>query len=104
MLNTILSSTNTYAEWITIWIPIVRMILVCLIALCAITIIVLVLWQDSNAEGGTNVISGSYESFYSRNKGSSREGRLKTVMIISSALIAVVSILFFITYLIYPAA
>jgi len=71
--------------------------------IASITIIIICLATESNAEGGTNAITGnSYESFYSQNKSSTREGRLKRLLIIASIICGVCAILYFVTLLIYP--
>ena len=84
MLNLLLDEIQSYPKWMTDSFPIIRIVLMCLIALFAIAIIVIVMTMETNAEGGTNVISGQSESFYSRNQGSSKEGRLKKVNLVST--------------------
>lgn len=101
MLNLLLS--ETYASWITTSMPILRSIFVIIMLLTSLTVIIICLATDSNAEGGTNVITGnSYESFYSQNKKSTREGRLKRLLIISSIICGFCAIMYFVTLLIYP--
>ena len=101
MLNLLLDTTRS--PWITTTMPILRSIFVILMLVCAVTVIIICLATESNAEGGTNVITGnSYESFYSQNKGSTREGRLKKLLIISSIITGVCAVLYFVTILIYP--
>jgi len=101
MLNLLLA--ETYAPWITTSMPILRSIFVILMLIASITIIIICLATESNAEGGTNAITGnSYESFYSQNKSSTREGRLKRLLIIASIICGVCAILYFVTLLIYP--
>ncbi len=101
MLNLLLDTTRS--PWITTSMPILRSIFVILMLVCAVTVIIICLATESNAEGGTNVITGnSYESFYSQNKGSTREGRLKKLLIISSIITGVCAVLYFVTILIYP--
>lgn len=94
---------TTLPNWVTTLLPILRSVFVVLMLIAAVTIIIICMATESNAEGGQNVITGnSYESFYSQNKGSTREGRLKRLLIISSVLTAVCAILYFVTLLIYP--
>ena len=83
--------------------PVIRIVLMCLIALLAVAVIVIVMCMESNPDGGTNVISGQTESFYSKNQGSSRQGRLKTAVIICSVSIAVLAVAFWILWAIMPA-
>ena len=58
----------------------------------AIAIIVSVLCQPSNPDGGRNVITGTNDSYYAQNKGSTKEGRLKKLIIICSVIILVLTI------------
>ncbi|MBQ7352250.1 MAG: preprotein translocase subunit SecG [Clostridia bacterium] len=73
-----------------------RSIVLILMAIAAIVIIVAVLVQPSNPDGGKNVITGTNDSYYAQNKGSTKEGRLKKVIIISSIIILVLTIAFFV--------
>lgn len=91
---------STLPQWVTVSFPIIQKIMVGTLAILAVSMIVLVLMQEgSNA--GTNVLSGTRESFYSKNKGSSREGRLKRWMAIAGIAFVVITILYFITLKIY---
>ena len=69
-----------------------RSILLILAGIAAIVIIVSVLCQPANPDGGRNVITGTNDSYYSQNKGSTKEGRLKKMIIICSAVILVLTI------------
>ena len=101
MMNLLLD--GTYANWITTTMPILRSIFVILMLISCITVTIICLATDSDAESGTNAITGnSYESFYSQNKSSTREGRLKRLLIISAIIAGVSAILYFVTLLIYP--
>ncbi|MBQ8430409.1 MAG: preprotein translocase subunit SecG [Clostridia bacterium] len=101
MLNLLLNAT-TYPAWITSSFPIIRIILLVLIAMLAVAITVIVMVMESHPEGGTNVISGQSDSFYARNKGASKEGRLKIAIIICGILIAILAIVFWILWQVYP--
>ena len=98
MLNLLLDNASTIPSWISASFPIIRVVLLILIALLAIAIVVIVMCMESNADGGTNVISGQSESFYAKNQGSNKEGRLKKAIIVCSISIAVLAILFWITW------
>ena len=97
----LLLADGPVASWISNTFPIFQTILIILIALLSVAIIVCVLLNPSNTDGGSNAITGSNESFYSQNKGSSREGRLKKIIIISSACIFVFTVLYLILTKIY---
>ena len=103
MLNLLLETTKTYAPWLETTIVVLRSAFIILMLLASITIVIICLATESNAETGSNVITGNtYESFYAQNKGSTREGRLKRLLIISSIVVGVCAILFFVTLHIYP--
>lgn len=102
MLSLLLEE-KTYPEWMTASFPVIRVVLMVLIALLAVAIIVIVMSMESNPDGGTNVISGQSDSFYSKNQRSSKEGRLKTAIIICSVTIAVLAIAFWILWAVMPA-
>lgn len=97
MLNLLLDTVGT-PIFVSEGFPIIRGIIMALVALLAIAIIVIVMCMESNAEGGTNVISGTSDSFYAKNQGSSKEGRLKKAIIICGISIAVLAVLFWITW------
>ncbi len=80
-----------------------RTICLILTALASITIIVAVLLQPSNPDGGRNVITGTNESYYGQNKGQTKEGRLKRLIIICSVIVLVLTIAFYIIEHFFPA-
>ena len=73
-----------------------RSIILILTAIAAIVIIVAVLVQPSNPDGGKNVITGTNDSYYAQNKGDTKEGRLKKMIIICSIVILVLTIAFYV--------
>lgn len=73
-----------------------RSIVMILMGIAAITIIVAVLLQPSNPDGGRNVITGTNDSYYSQNKGQTKEGRLKKLIIVCAVVILVLTIAFFV--------
>ncbi|MBQ8844712.1 MAG: preprotein translocase subunit SecG [Clostridia bacterium] len=89
------------SDFITKTFPIIRIVLFCIIIACAITMIITVLMQSNDTEGtSSNVITGSQESYYSQNKSSSRDGKLKKITIIMACVMLVCVILYMITKLI----
>ena len=103
MRNLLLDEITSYPKWMTDSFPIIRIVLLALITLFAIAIIVIVMTMESNPDGGTNVISGQSESFYSKNQGSSKEGRLKKAIVICGISIAVLAIAFWVLWVVMPA-
>ena len=68
-------------------------ILTIVYVLCGIIIIVLVLLQKSEKGGASETIVGSSGSnFYEKNKGRTREGRLKNLTILFSVVFIVLTI------------
>ena len=74
----------------------IRSILLILTAIASMVIIVAVLIQPSNPDGGRNVITGTNDSYYAQNKGDTKEGRLKKIIIISSVVILVLTVAFYV--------
>ena len=95
MLNSLLVVVNFGSEAQEIAYPIVTRILIALMALVAVGAIICVLLQPSNSQG-IDALGGSSETFYGKNKGRSIESKLKLWTIILVAVLAVLSILFFI--------
>ena len=101
MINFLLDTgTGLQSDFITTFFPILRIILVALIFVCAIVLIIAVLAQSDASSGGTNVISGTRESYYSQNKGDTRDGKLKKWTIAMSSIIAISILIYFLTLLI----
>ena len=79
-------------NWVSSSFPVIQAILLALITLSALCIIVAVLLQPSNPDGGNNVITGKNESYYGANKTDTKEGRLhKMILICSIAISKVIS-------------
>ncbi len=90
-----------FPQWLVDTILVSRTVLLVIAALLALTVIVTVLMQNNSSSGGTNVMTGATESYYSQNKGSSKEGRLKKITTICSIAIVALIIIYFITCIIY---
>lgn len=88
--------------WIANSFPIIRYVLMFLIAVSAIILIISTLMQESQ-EGGANAITGTQESYYSQNKGKTREGILKKITIAMASIIAISIVLISITLIIENA-
>ncbi len=99
MINFLLD--KTLPDWVTKSFPIIEAILLVCIALCAVAIIVSVLIQPSDPDGGNNVITGKNESYFSANRGSTKEGRLHKLIVALSISILVASIIYFVLIAIY---
>ncbi len=73
------------------WLSILKIIMFVLLALCALTIIICIILQSNSGQSG-NILGGSQETYYSKNKGSTKEGILKTITIVCASLIFVIAI------------
>ena len=91
-----------YPMWVSNSFPTIRIVLFCLVVACALILIITTLFQNNDANG-TDVVTGQQESYYSKNKGGSRDGRLKRITIAVSVILAVLVVLYFVSIIIYPA-
>ena len=74
------------SDFVTTVLPIMRYVLFFLIIACAIVIIITCLLQSNSSEGG-DPITGIQESYYTKNKGGSREGRITKMCYIIAGII-----------------
>lgn len=94
---------NLFAADLPRWVesfPIIRIVLLSLIVLLCIALIVIVMIQPSNQQG-TGALTGQSDTFYSKNKGRTMEGLLKKLTVIIACALLALSVLFFITLIIY---
>lgn len=96
-----LLGADSVPNWVRDSFPVIQSILIVLVTICAVVIIVAVLMQTGNADGGANAITGTNESYYGQNKGDTKEGRLKKLVIITAICILVMTLIYFITFAIY---
>lgn len=90
------------SDFITNVLPVARGVLIGIVLLCAVSLIITTLLQSSADENGATAITGQ-ESYYSQNKGESRDGKLKKATIIFASIIAFCTVLYFVTWIIMPA-
>lgn len=96
----IISADTARPDWVVRSFPVIKIVLACLILVCAIAMIVLVLCQKTEADG-TNAITGQADTFYNRNKGGSLQGLIKKITIAVSVCLMVFCVVFFILNSIY---
>lgn len=101
MSKMFLLASEPVSDFAAAFFPIFRIVVVACIALATIITIVAVFMQLSNNSGQGNVITGNRESYYAQNKGSNRQGRITRLIIICVSLIAVFSILYFLSFIFY---
>ena len=87
------ASTNTWS----VIVPTFEIVL----ALISIAIIVIVLMQDGNTNNIVGINARENESFYSKNKGATKESLLKKITIILGASFLVISLVYFILSAVY---
>lgn len=90
------------SDFITKVLPVARGVIIGIVLVCAIGLIISTLLQSSADENGATAITGQ-ESYYSQNKGESRDGKLKKTTIILASIIAFFTLLYFVTWIIMPA-
>ena len=70
-------------------------ICVALIVLCSLFVIIVVMMQKSNSDG-ISAITGSSDTFYSKNKSKTLDSKLKKLTVISLIIIGVLCVVYFI--------
>ena len=88
------------ADWIVNSFPVIKAVIVGVLALLAIIMIVLTVMQKSNSDG-SSAITGQTNTFYNRNKGATLQGKIKILTIIDAILILVLCIAFLVLNTIY---
>lgn len=92
---------NIQSDFATNVMPILRYVLFGIIIAASIVMIITTLMQKSESSGGLDALSGvKQESYYSQNKGASRDAILKRITIAMAVIIFVCIITFFVTELI----
>lgn len=99
-MNMLLNDVTLVAPWIEKSFPIIRIVLFCLVAISAIVIIITTLLQNDD-NNSADVITGAQESYYSKNKGGSRDGKLRLATIICGCICVVCVLLYLVTILVY---
>lgn len=94
------ANENPVPVWVSDSFPIIKLVLAILIAICAIAMIVIVMCQKGETNGSAS-ITGTTDTFYNRNKGTSLQGKLKKLAIIDAILLLVFCIIFLVLNAIY---
>ena len=96
--STLLAMASDFATRV---LPVIRYVLFGVIIACAIVLIITTLLQANNSDNSLDAFTGvKQESYYSQNKGASRDAILKRITIAMAAVIVVCILTFFITELI----
>ena len=91
MLN-MLMAVQGNAAW-GVWHDVIKPIFLVIMALCAIFIILVVLFQPGNTSG-IGALGGQTETFLGKNKSKTFEHRMKVLTVVSSIVFAVLCIVF----------
>ena len=97
VLNLLLARTER-PKWITDSFPVLQGIIIGLISLISIVMVVAILVSPPDSGTGTNAITGASESYYTKNRNKNNLGRIRNLIIICAAAIAVLTIIFFIMF------
>lgn len=76
-----------------IWHPTLKIIVLVIMAICALFITLVVLFQPGNSSG-VSALGGQSETFLSQNKNKTFEHKMKRLTVISGIIFAVLSIAF----------
>lgn len=98
-MNSMLLDEKVVAPWISSALPVIRIVLFCLVVLGAIILILTTLFQNEDANSA-DVVTGKQESYYSQNKGGSRDSKLKLITIITAIVVVVCVVLYLVSLLI----
>ena len=91
MLNMLLASDNIGGIFEAF--PVIKIISLVIMLLCAIFIICVVLFQPSNSSG-VGALGGTTETFLTKNKGKTNESKLKRLTVISAIIFCVLAVAF----------
>ena len=98
--TSLLNASGNVSDFWTNFLPIFRYVLFGIIGVCAIIMIVSTLMQSNDSNGLDAFTGNTQESYYSQNKGASRDAIWKRITISMAIVIAVCVLLFFISELI----
>ena len=100
-ISNLLNKGNMRSDFATNVMPVLRYVLFGIIIAAAIVMIITTLMQQSESNGNIDAFTGAkQESYYSQNKGASKDAILKRITIAMAVIIFVCVITFFVTELI----
>jgi len=83
------------AEWIVNSFPIIKIVIMSVLAALSLALVILVLMQKSD-NNGVSAITGQSDTFYNRNKKTTLQGKIKVLTIIVASTIMVLCLAFMI--------
>lgn len=97
----LLNAGDNMSDFWTSFLPIFRYVMFGIIGVCAIIMIIATLMQSNDSSDGLDAFTGSsQESYYSQNKGASRDAIWKRITISMAIIIGICVVLFFVSELI----
>lgn len=93
----LLAEGGNQSDLVTTVLPILRVVLFFIAVASAIILTICVIMQSNSQDNTLDVMSGKQESYYSQNKGSSRDGKLKIITIVMACVIFVCILVYLIT-------
>ena len=88
------------ASWIVNSFPIIKIVILSVIALLALALIVLIVMQKGNTNG-SSALTGKSDTFYNRNKKTTLQGKIKVLTIIFASIMMALCLVFMILSQIY---
>ena len=104
MYNDFLLAASTVPDWVSSSFPVIRLVLLILMVVLSVAMMLVVLFQPASGDGMSAISGQVSDTFYSKNKGRSLEGIMKRLTIILAISLFVVSLLFFVTVIVYVGA
>lgn len=87
-------------NWVVSSFPIIRIVMMVLMVLVAIALVIVIMFQPSSSSG-MGALTGTRDTFYSKDKSKSLESVMKKITVILGIAEVVLAILFFVSLLIY---
>lgn len=88
-------------NWIVNSFPIIRIIMIILLGICAIAMVISIFIQPAAADGMGALSGQASDTYFSKNKEKNFEGFMKRLTVILGIVIAVIAILFFVSVRIF---
>ena len=88
------------ADWVVKSFPIIKIVIVSVLAFLSVAMIILVVMQKSDSNG-SRAITGQTDTFYNRNKRGTLQGKIKVLTIITAVLILILCLAFLVLSQIY---
>lgn len=93
-------SNKATATWVVNSFPIIKIVIMAIIALLSVALIVLVVMQKGDTNGSA-ALTGKSDTFYNRNRKTTLQGKIKVLTIIIASVMMVLCLVFMIMSQIY---